>query len=135
MASGPRRRLCSKPDGLQSGLLVVELPVAGYPARAHREHRKDPGTHARPAGRSPSPLASDHEHIVTAVDEPFGLAPILLPILEPSLPRLPYAVVPAVDSPVGAPGVLDPFDIRLAALLDQLRETPPKRAVIHGHRF
>jgi hypothetical protein len=50
------------------------------------------------------------------------LESVRVEVLEPSLPRLADPGVPAVDAAVGPLRVLDPFDLGVAALLDEVGE-------------
>src|ERR1700730_92269 len=76
---------------------------------------------ASPPGDSTPVLATHDEHILAAVDELLSLEAILVPLLQPSLPRPLHSFVPVVDVAVGPLGVLHPFDVSRAGVGDQLR--------------
>src|SRR6185437_13485033 len=140
--NGPRRaaqshferlllyRLLRQPNGFEGGLLVVELAVSSDLARADREGHVDARTHARPAHPSARVLVSNHEHVVAAVDESLGLAPVLIPMLEPSFKGLLHTFVPVIDAAIGALRVLDPFDVGGARLRDEVGQGREQRLLV-----
>ena len=73
---------------------------------------------------------SDDKHVVAAVDELLDLAPVLVPLLKPSLKGLLHTLMPVIDAAVGALGVLDPFDIRVAGLRDQLGQSREQHLLV-----